>query len=175
MARVFTNLTCVETDERLTRVPMRVFLCPFMCCFGGDRVFIAYEDQLWRLRPYTDLGNDFFSKLVQPNLYLYVEEDTYRKDGGYMFICQVNDGENDWIDQEDDTINIEALIVYESLLENVHHALVRVQRWVRRMLQRERLRPVLLRAVTAQNCAFGGLGRDIIEGVILKMACRPRS
>jgi len=169
MARVFSNLSCVVTDERPTRRPTRLFACPFMVSFGGNRVFLAYEAKLWHLGRYrfASTYREFFPALVDPNLYLYVTRN--RRTGAYYFLCQVNDGDHAWIDV-DGTVCMEPLIIYECPLENVHHLLLRLQRWVRRMLRRERVRPVLLRALTAEDCALGGLGRDIVEGVLLGMA-----
>ena len=171
MARVFSNLTCVLTDERPTRRRMRILSCPFVVSFGGDRVFLAYEGKLWHLGSYKLASSyrEFFPSLVDPNLYLYVTRNPRNR--AYKFLCQVNDGDHAWIDTNS-TVCMEPLIIHECPLENVHHLLIRLQRWIRRMQKREKLRPVLLRAVNAKNCAFGELGRDIIEGVILNMVFR---
>jgi hypothetical protein len=53
----------------------------------------------------------------------------------------------------------------------MNHVLIRLQRWIRRVMWQRRAKSVLLMALHPRSgCALGGLGRDIVEGVLMGMA-----
>ena len=149
-----------------------------MYCFGGSRMFIGWNGQLWRLNPGIEVEpdlphlnvSDYYSQLVEPELLLTVEEDRHWKDGGYMFFCGMQD--------LDRTLRMENRINCECLLENVHHLLLRLQRWIKRVMMRERVRLALLMGLHArlgQECLLGELGHDIINGVLMKVGFKADS
>jgi hypothetical protein len=66
----------------------------------------------------------------------------------------------------------EKTFVYFGVLENVNHVLIRLQRWIKRVIRRERVRLALLMGLHArlgQECLLGELGHDIINGVLMKV------
>jgi hypothetical protein len=69
---------------------------------------------------------------------------------------------------------IEGKIVHFSPLENVNHALIRLQRWIRRVVvRRGQIRLALLMGLHArlgQHCTLGALGHDLILGLLVKGA-----
>jgi hypothetical protein len=64
-------------------------------------------------------------------------------------------------------------MVHRAQLENMQHVLIRLQRWIRRVLGRERVRLASVALLMAlhprlgMGCALGELGHDILEALIL--------
>jgi hypothetical protein len=142
-----------------------------LCGFGERTVVIGYEGKLWALHSYTAdrLGslhgkyNDasWFADLRAPKVLLRV----FRKDGQHAFKFDA------WVLEQ--CRGRKQTIVYFGVLENVNHLLVRLQRWIRRVMMRERVRLVLLMGLHARlgkECTFlGELGHDIINGVLMRV------
>jgi len=158
-------------DERKTRQYTTVGKL-FVCCFGVDCVFIGWDGQLWRLNPYdkAEMGRYWFMLLEEPKLHLEVEERNprriWRRVNGYRFECEVHETAESQRGRG---------MVHRAQLENMQHVLIRLQRWIRRVLGRERVRLASVALLMAlhprlgMGCALGELGHDILEGVICKL------
>ena len=129
-----------------------------LLCFGEKTKMVGYEGKLWAFHSFP--ADERFTDLRVPIVLLRV----FDRGVGHDYVFDA------WVYKK--CKGRKHNTAYYGMLENVNHLLIRLQRWTRRMLQRERVRTILLRAVTSEKCAFGALGRDIIEGVILKMAFR---
>jgi hypothetical protein len=139
-----------------------------LCGFGEKTVVIGYEGKLWALhdlvgmldpRRYNSDDASWFADLRAPKVLLRV----FRKD--------------DRLDYSFEAFVLEKIkgrkktFVYFGMLENVNHLLIRLQRWIRRVLLRERARLVLLMGLHPRlGCVLlGGLGHEIINGVLMRV------
>ncbi len=58
------------------------------------------------------------------------------------------------------------------MIDSLDHVLIQRQRWIRRVLSRERVRLVLLMGLHARlgkECMLGELGHEIINGVLMRI------
>ncbi len=183
---MFTDVKYVVADDRKTRTHLTDGTL-FMCCFGVDCVFIGWNGQLWRLNTYDDkfvrpIEYYWVTRLEHPKLHIYVEDRKPRRissrSSGYRFECYVYEQKACPKHTFYEGIVPEVCFdeVHRAQLGNMNQVLIRLQRWIRRVMCQRRAKSVLLMTLHPRaGCAFGELGRDLIEGVILKMAFRPRS
>ena len=179
MHRLLTDVSYVLTDDRTTREHKTVGTV-FLCCFGVDCVFMGWNGQLWRCNPYDKFWRliEYYwvDRIKKPKLRLDVEERNARRiwsrTNGYRFECYVYD-QDSWTNT---AVEFESTYVHRAQLENVNHVLIRLQRWIRRVLRvrwQKRARSVLVMALhpraIAGGCSLGEVGRDILGGVILKL------
>ncbi len=181
MAGWFTDVEYCMEDQRYPNRAKREWYKRttgddlLLCGFGEKTVVIGYESKLWALHSFTEdrLGrlhgryNDasWFADLRAPKVLLRV----FRKDGQHAFTFDA------WVLEQ--IKGRKQTIVYFGMLENVNHLLIRLQRWMRRVLLRKRFKlPLLMsmhpRSLQGGGCLLGGLGYDILIGVILRLAFR---
>jgi len=181
MARLFTDVCYVVADDRKTRPRLTEGATLFMCCLGVDCVFIGWNGQLWRCNAYDrsvgPIEYYWVTRLEHPKLHLYVEERKPRRissrSSGYRFECYVYEHKACPRHTFYEGVMPEVCYneVHRAQLQNMNHALIRLQRWIRRVLWQRRAKSVLLMALHPRaGCALGGLGRDIVEGVLMGMA-----
>lgn len=144
--------------------------------FGQDgHLMLGLDGKLWRFREYpvTSIAYrmfkplaEWFSRLERPMTRIWVRDDIpwrWKHKHECRFECFVLDGDRP-----------ESKIVWKAPLENVNHALIRLQRWIRRVVvRRGQIRLALLMGLHArlgQNCALGALGHDLILGLLVKGA-----
>jgi len=181
-SRLFTDVRYVLTDDRATR-ERKTAGKVFLCCFGVDCVFIGWNGQLWRCNAFDKFWRlaEYYwvTNLKQPKLRLDVEERNarrvWRRTNGYRFECHVYDEHEDA--RASAALEFQSSEVHRAQLENVNHVLIRLQRWIKRALRvrwQKRARSALVMALhpraIARGCALGGVGRDILEGVIMRLA-----
>ena len=176
MAGWFTDVEYTMEDQRYPNRAKREWFKRttgnnlLLCGFGKKTVVIGYEGKLWALNSYTAdrLGslhgtyNDasWFADLKAPKVLLRV----FWKDGQHAFSFDM------WVLEQ--RAGRGKTFVYFGVLENVNHVLIRLQRWIKRVMMRERVRLALLMGLHArlgQECLLGELGHDIINGVLMKV------
>jgi hypothetical protein len=183
MTGIFTNVKYMMEDDRypketrrhhgkLTRGELSIY------SFGVDSWFFGYDGKLWRVTtcPGWILEKTKMlpaSKLerVNPIVVRLNIVHTYDVHTGrwnkkeFRYLSDICDG---WKDRLSD-------FLHSGRLENVHHVLIRLQRWTKRVLRLRKIRLALLMSLhprLGQHCALGELGHDILLGVIVPLAFR---
>ena len=159
--------------------------------FGQDGYFmLGLDGKLWRFHESNSVPSDkpewlsrlegpmipeWFSRLEDPMIYFKENKFNLRRRGlkkEYEFECEVLDFLE--ADRRKSKISIPAKRVHIAPLENVNHALIRLQRWIRRVVvRRGQIRLALLMGLHArlgQNCTLSALGHDLILGLLVKGA-----
>lgn len=151
-----------------------------LCLFGQDGyVMLGLDGKLWRFceYPVTSIAYSFFnptagwfSRLKRPRLEICVSSTNpgrWDRKNEYRFECDVCDG-------TEPGRRCEAKVVHYAWLENLTHCLIRLQRWIRRVVvRRGQIRLALLMGLhprLGRHCTLGALGHDIILGPLVGLA-----
>jgi hypothetical protein len=165
---VYSNVWYATRDERTGHLVIRYFFRrnkSYMCVysFSDNLQFIGFNNNLWQLdsyenRYYKTRPRWFFNwhkrivKLEWYHPYLSAPNE-------YRLLCKIHDG-----DEQDQHV------ICIGWLYNVTHLLIRLQRWIRRMLRVARARRVLCMALhprLGKNSLLSTLGPDILFQKIL--------
>ena len=184
MPNLVTHIRYSVEDQRLKNpTRRRWFKRTFgndacLCRFGqDDHIMLGFHGKLWRFceYPITSMVYSFFkpnvgwfSRLERPRLEICVsstDPGRWNRRNEYRFECDVCDG-------TEPERRCESRIVHYAWLENVSHALIRLQRWIRRVVvRRGQIRLALLMAMhprLGHHCTLAALGHDIILGLLVK-------
>lgn len=189
MPTIFTNIKYIMEDTRLKKPTRRYWFKrtrgndAFLCSFGEDCIMIGYDGKLWRLHdfPSTYILYDFFtpdkawySKIKENPTLLKLEVSStnpgkWHRKNEYRFECDICNGYEPWRGREPRP-------VHYAWMENITHSLIRLQRWIRRVVIRQgRARLALLMGLhprLGQQSLLGELGHDMLVGMVLQLAYR---